>query len=108
MPIKGENGGYNYKAFFNGEWHDLTLSDSPNELTEWLQSSEEWTRVRHGRWSINPYNREWDVCSACGIGTKRREYGINPDGNEYMTEYSYRYCPNCGAKMEVEDVQEPD
>lgn len=50
MPIKGENGGYKYKAFINGEWHDLTLSDSPNELTEWLQSNEEWTRVKHGHW----------------------------------------------------------
>lgn len=57
--------------------------------------------VKHGYWSLNPYNREWDVCSACRTGTKRREYGINPDGNEYMTEYSYRYCPNCGAKMDA-------
>lgn len=56
--------------------------------------------VRHGHWSPNPHNRAWDVCSACGIGTKRREYGINPDGTEYVTEYSYRYCPNCGAKMD--------
>lgn len=32
--------GYKYKAFINGEWHDLTLSDSPNELTEWLQFTE--------------------------------------------------------------------
>lgn len=58
--------------------------------------------VRHGCWSLNPYNKEWDVCSVCRTGTKRREYGINPDGSEYVTEYSYRYCPNCGAKMEVD------
>lgn len=58
--------------------------------------------VRHGHWSLNPHNRAWDVCSACGIGTKRREYGLNPDGTEYVTEYSYRYCPNCGAKMKEE------
>ena len=58
--------------------------------------------VKHGYWSLNPYNREWDVCSVCRIGTKRREYGINPDGSEYVTEYSYRYCPNCGAKMDAD------
>ena len=63
--------------------------------------------VKHGHWSLNPHNRAWDVCSACGIGTKRREYGINPDGTEYVTEDSYRYCPNCGARMdEVEDAKE--
>lgn len=50
MGTEGENGGYKYKAFINGEWHDLTLSDSPNELIEWLQSNEEWTRVKHGHW----------------------------------------------------------
>lgn len=54
----------------------------------------------HGHWSPNPYNKEWDVCSACRIGTKIREYGLNPDGNEYVTEYTYKYCPNCGAKMD--------
>ena len=54
----------------------------------------------HGHWSPNPHNREWDVCSACRIGAKRREYGLNPDGNEYVTEYTYKYCPNCGAKMD--------
>ena len=59
--------------------------------------------VRHGEWQKHPTEREWDVCSCCGIGTKRREYGLNPDGSEWVTEYSYHYCPNCGAKMEIED-----
>lgn len=64
--------------------------------------------VRHGHWSLNPHNRAWDVCSACGFGTKRREYGINPDGTEYVTEYSYRYCPNCGAKMDLTESPSPN
>lgn len=57
---------------------------------------------RTARWERHPVkkNREWDVCSACKIGTKRREYGTNPDGTEYVTEYSYSYCPYCGRKME--------
>lgn len=94
MPIKGENGGYKYKAFFNGEWHDLTLSDSPNELTEWLQSSEEWTRVKHGHW-INTNEGIWNTvdvlkCSVCG----------EIDNRMYRSD---AYCPSCGAKMEAED-----
>jgi len=92
MPIKGENGGYKYKAFINGEWHDLTLSDSPNELIEWLQSNEEWTRVKHGHWIAHgksiigiPVER----CSECA---------------EWSCGFNQKYCPKCGAKMdEVED-----
>ena len=56
-----------------------------------------------GRWDPHPIkeHREWDVCSACGIGTKRREYGINEDGREWMIEYTYQYCPHCGARMNL-------
>lgn len=59
---------------------------------------------KKGEWKPHPTYRAWDVCTACGIGCKRREYGINPDGSEYVTEESYRYCPNCGAKMVVNDT----
>jgi len=62
--------------------------------------------VRHARWIPHPDKevRDYDCCTWCGIGTKRREYGINPDGREYVTEYSFRYCPWCGARMDGEDV----
>ena len=54
-----------------------------------------------GEWLPHPNKdfREWDVCSACGVGCKRREYGLGIAGMEYMTEYNYPYCPNCGAEM---------
>ncbi len=55
---------------------------------------------KEGKWIPHPGYREWDVCSACGIGCKRREYG-EQDGHEWMTEHSYQFCPWCGAKMEV-------
>ena len=94
MPIKGENGGYKYKAFINGEWHDLTLSDSPNELIEWLQSNEEWTRVRHGHWEGKPIAGYSTVrCSECG------EVFMENRGK-------WNFCPNCGAYMEAKDGAE--
>ena len=54
-----------------------------------------------GEWLPHPNKnfREWDVCSACRIGSKRREYGFNDDGREWVTEYNFNFCPNCGADM---------
>lgn len=47
---------------------------------------------RHGKWDMMPdpygFFDEIPVCSECGCTTKMRE--------------TYRYCPNCGAKMEME------
>ena len=54
---------------------------------------------KKGKWIPNPYDRAWDVCSECGTGCKHREYGITPDGLEYVEEWVYLYCPNCGADM---------
>jgi len=51
-----------------------------------------------GCWIPNPFDPEWDYCTACGQGTKRREYGTD-DGREWVREYGYSFCPNCGAKM---------
>ena len=51
-------------------------------------------------WEKHPEDREWDVCSNCHIGVKRREYGWLKDEQEWVSEYSYQYCPWCGAKME--------
>lgn len=58
-----------------------------------------------GEWLPHPINgnREWDVCSACGIGCKRREYGIHANGEKWVTEYNFPFCPNCGADMRGEN-----
>lgn len=43
--------------------------------------------VVHGRWLCGDYYDIGDVCSEC-------------DWDSQMTHPSYRYCPNCGAKMD--------
>lgn len=43
--------------------------------------------VRHGRWVCGDYYDVGDVCSEC-------------DWDSQMICPSYRYCPNCGAKMD--------
>lgn len=45
------------------------------------------TPVRHGRWLYGDYYDIGDVCSEC-------------DWDSQMTHPSYRYCPNCGARMD--------
>ena len=47
--------------------------------------------VRHGRWvqTKAPFMNECEDCSACGYRT--------------VWGHRYNYCPNCGAKMDLED-----
>lgn len=47
----------------------------------------------------HPEAEEWDYCSVCGIGTKRREHGTNDDGTPWESELSYTHCPWCGARL---------
>jgi hypothetical protein len=47
--------------------------------------------VRHGRWEL--VHKELSECSACGMIRNIR------------TQFAWAYCPNCGAKMDLE-VQE--
>ena len=46
--------------------------------------------VKHGKWEMKPdpygFFEEIPVCSECGCTTKMRQ--------------KYRYCPNCGARMD--------
>ena len=76
----------------------------------WLDRLEQPTisavPVVHGYWRPHPLGytsnlvkyEEWDVCSNCGIGTKRRNMT-----DDFFEEYSYSYCPWCGAKMDAKE-----
>ena len=48
--------------------------------------------VVHGNWRSNGIpDSMLSACSVCGFG---------------CGAYSFRYCPNCGAKMDEEDIHE--
>lgn len=54
--------------------------------------------VRHGRWIEYGENKDGTHnmrCSKCGAGLKSKGHA-----NSYYTKHKYRYCPNCGAKMD--------
>lgn len=75
-------------------------------LSDVVRLSVERPERKHGKWIPHPNKeyREWDVCTACGTGSKRREYGTNPNRSEYVREFGWQFCPNCGARMVNEDV----
>nr|DAH88189.1 MAG TPA: DNA-directed RNA polymerase [Caudoviricetes sp.] len=59
--------------------------------------------VAHGEW-IPISDGEWAECSECGEG-----YEVSDNGG--MTAFKlfcefYKYCPNCGAKMDRGDSDE--
>ena len=60
--------------------------DNPAYCSMFLNSADV-APVRHGRWLCGDYYDIGDVCSEC-------------DWDSQMTHPSYRYCPNCGAKMD--------
>ena len=54
--------------------------------------------VKHGRWEMKPdpfgVFDEIPVCSECGCTTVMRK--------------KYKFCSNCGAKMDEDEYQEPE
>ena len=72
------------------------LNDSPEQVSYSREDAADCIRymdaadvapVVHGRWLYGDYYDIGDVCSEC-------------DWDSQMTHPSYRYCPNCGAKMD--------
>ena len=82
------------KAYWHGEHPDVgnpfaegvdavDMSDIDNAPTI------EAEPVRHGYWMCVDYYDIGDVCSEC-------------DWDSGMVNPTLRYCPNCGAKMDLE------
>jgi DNA-directed RNA polymerase subunit RPC12/RpoP len=61
------------------------------DATKWLEAQPD-AEEKHGKWK-RVYNRPKSIifqCSLCG-----------GEAYKYIQEYSYPYCPNCGAKMDL-------
>ena len=51
--------------------------------------------VRHGRWELHGNDDDLSASYFCSL------CGWNIDEYEYLDHFShFRYCPNCGAKMD--------
>ena len=67
---------------------DIDLSCEKFEAAILKIPSSDVAPVKHGRWGSNGIpDSMLSVCSVCGFG---------------CGAYSFRYCPNCGAKMDGE------
>lgn len=56
----------------------------------WVIPDGDVVEVKHGKWEIKTVRGESELyCSVCG--------------NSSGILYEYRFCPNCGAKMDLED-----
>ena len=54
--------------------------------------------VRRGRWELHGNDDDVSASYFCSL------CGYNFDEDEFLDRWSHiRYCPNCGAKMDLED-----
>ena len=80
-----ENEFQQYKPFHGFE-HAMYRKICEAEIAIGKTQATDIAPVRHGEWQYGDYYDIGDVCSEC-------------DWDSEMTHPSYRYCPNCGAKM---------
>ena len=78
-------------TIYNGEmfadWFEECFKTQPTADVE---------PVRHGKWGIKLsfWGEKYSECSYCG-------YDISDnDVPKHIMKYDYKYCPNCGAKMD--------
>lgn len=64
------------------------------QLAEWLKDYKRiLSEQKVGKWKYNDDMFSWAICSVCKHDTG--------EPVQYAEKY-FKYCPNCGAKMEVE------
>ena len=89
--------------WFDADGIETSEEEKRADITELVNgvSSADVAPVRHGHWDVrepmpmhdikgNLSWGHWYVCTGCGFATTAIEGHIT----------QYRYCPNCGAKMD--------
>lgn len=70
--------------------HDSGYRHAMQDVDAWIaEHTIEAETVRYGVWVCGDYYDIGDVCSEC-------------DWDSLVSPCDYRYCPNCGAKMDKE------
>jgi NADH pyrophosphatase NudC (nudix superfamily) len=97
-PIRRDN--YDRK---NSNIHFINGIESILEYAESLPSADV-QEVRHGKNLTKAHPVDEFICSECGYMTEDcTEKKYSQDGDYcYLCEYEYKFCPNCGAKMDLE------
>ena len=84
----------------NASWRDAGLhSEDYGKIKRWIKNAPtiEADPVKHGRWREYNYpGQECVYCSAC-----KTEYYPDDLIVIGVNDYPY-YCPNCGARMDLE------
>ena len=80
IPVKVDEDGYSWILLRNAFQASM---DAPSAVVE----------RKHGKWIEDGYEDEPYVCSECG----------EPCTRFCMEKPRWKYCPWCGAKMEVEE-----
>ena len=62
--------------------------------------------VRHGRWFFTEY--EFFTCSVCGESYYNGAESTAQAESYLNSGHTYKYCPNCGARMDKEDEHDAD
>ena len=60
--------------------------------------------VRHGENITKMYPTEEFICSECGLIMRDfEEIRVDEENDECHYEFEFKYCPECGAKMDGKD-----
>lgn len=68
----------------------------------------EMEEIKHGKNLTKAHHVDEFICSECGYMTEDcTEKKYSQDGDYcYLCEYEYKFCPNCGAKMDKEEIND--
>lgn len=79
------------KKIMRSDWAiDQAKFSAMSEIRALIADLPSVSTEKTGRWEKHSYFKDAYICSACNTG-----------GN--MVYKDFKYCPNCGAKMEVEE-----